>query len=242
MSGKRHNYPAVRKRPAPGSVVGQAVNEARRRAFLDVLRQTGIFTWACRAASPHSERGCVNSFRDLMKRDPTFAAEVREAQEVADARLEREALRRGVEGVPEGVFQKGQRVYETDPETGERRPATIIRYSDNLLLRLLEKRDPDSWAQHRKLEHKGSAVPAGAVAAIALSDVNYLSDEQRRQLAGILRTIQSRRQDDSEVVVDADWTEVEEEGETSALLAPPTDEPMAMLSPEDRAELEEILT
>ncbi len=207
-----------------------------------MLAETGIFAWAARAASPHCDKrtGAVNSFRDLVKRDPRFACEVEEAMAEANARLEHTAYKRAVEGVPEAVFQKGQQAVDS-----QGRPAIVTRYSDNLLLRLLEKRDPESWSQHRQIAHSGSIgrVPAGAVAVIALEDVEALSADQRRQLAAVLRSIQAfRRQRDGEAgdgeVIDVDFEEVGEAG----MLPPPGDVPMAHLSEADVVALEEVLS
>src|SRR5262245_28853082 len=63
------------------------ITEARKQAFLDALRRTGSMRYSASYASPHlgdddrtdrMGRG-AESFRDLMKRDPMFAAAVQEA-------------------------------------------------------------------------------------------------------------------------------------------------------------------
>ena len=105
----------------PGAM--QPLSEGRKETFLKVLAETGIFVWAARAASPYAkdEKGCASSFRTLMRRDPGFAAAVAEAREEADAKIEREAFRRAVEGVKTPIIQKGiQAVLATgEPALGE---------------------------------------------------------------------------------------------------------------------------
>ena len=227
MTTRKNNYPAVRRRPAPGSVVGQPVDATRRAVFLRTLAETGLFRAAARAASPHADpnSGAVNSFRDLAKRDATFAAQVAEARAEANERLEAEAHRRAVEGIREPVFQKGRQAFDS-----EGRPAFIVRYSDNLLLRLLERRDPDAWSQHRKIEHSGSAIPAGAVAYIAASDIRHLDDRDVEDLHRILTKLSARRGDDAQVL-DAEWVEVaDDDGTVDA----------GALTPEEQRDLEEI--
>lgn len=214
--------------------VHREVTEVRRSAFLKVLRETGIARVAARAASPgsHPDHGAVSTFNSLRRRDPEFARQFAEALEDSDSKIEAEAYRRGVEGIREPVFQKGEQAVDA-----EGKPAFVRRYSDPLLLRLLESRMPAKWAQRKHVAHSGSIDHhVGAVAAITLADVEFLTSDQRRQLANILRTIKNRRQDDSADAIDADYVEVEPAGE----LPPPSDDPsdgLAGLSAEDRREL-----
>lgn len=175
------------------------VTEERKRVFLDVLARTGIFTWAARAASPHSEgkRPGLSSFTDLVKRDPEFAAQVEEAKAEANALLEKTAYDRAVEGVPEPVFQKGIQAKDADGN-----PAFIRRYSDPLLLRLLERRQPNEWTPNRRIEHSGS-IDHGAsagFATITAGDLECLSARQQQNLAEVLRAIKKHRGGESEVI------------------------------------------
>lgn len=229
-----NNYPATR-RPPRTRPAHQPVDETRRRVFLATLRETGLFRAAARAASPHSDpdSGAVNSFRDLARRDANFAAEVAEAMQEANERLEREAHRRAVEGIREPIFQKGRQAVDADGK-----PAFIVRYSDNLLLRLLERRDPDAWSQHRKVEHSGSAVPAGAVGYIAATDIRFLDDRDVEDLHRILTKLAARRGDEAQVL-DAEWVEVRD-GDDDGTAGDDTGEDSG-LSPDEAEMLEEIL-
>ncbi len=102
-------------------VAKRDVSEPRRVAFLEVLAKTGIVAEASRLASPHAAnvKGASGAFYSLRRRDPHFAAAWDAAQEQADAALLMEARRRAVHGSKKGIFQKGVRVQDVDPETGE---------------------------------------------------------------------------------------------------------------------------
>lgn len=77
------------------------IDAARRAVFLEALRRHGVFVQACREASPHAPGGAANSFRDLISRDRAFAAEVKEALDVAAGAIEYEVFRRATEGAIE---------------------------------------------------------------------------------------------------------------------------------------------
>src|SRR5688572_269288 len=100
------------------------ITDARRRLFLKELCAHGIVREAARVASPGSKhaRGAEQSFRDLMARDPNFARDVEQARREADAALEREIHRRGVEGFEEQRVDSRGRV------------SIVRRYSDACIL------------------------------------------------------------------------------------------------------------
>ena len=66
-----------------GAEVSLRQNPERQRVFLEALAATGNFRQACREASPHSksanEMGCMTTFRNFIRDDPTFAARVKGA-------------------------------------------------------------------------------------------------------------------------------------------------------------------
>lgn len=109
------------------------ITDARRRLFLQELRAHGIIREAARVASPGSKhaRGAEQSFRDLMARDPEFAQAVEEARREADAALEREIHRRGVEGFEEQRIDSHGRV------------SVVRRYSDACILAMARARLPN---------------------------------------------------------------------------------------------------
>src|SRR5262249_8510012 len=103
------------------------LNQARKERFLRPLSDTGSVTTAVAVAGTSRTR-----VYELRKTDPAFASAWQEAEEVANDRLEDEARRRALEGVPEPLVSAGKLVRDDDGQ-----PITIRRYSDNLLLALL---------------------------------------------------------------------------------------------------------
>jgi hypothetical protein len=108
------------------------LTEACQRHFLEALCETSNVTRA--AALSGTSRTRVYELRN---RDPAFAAAWEDAEEVAADRLEDEARRRAVEGVPEPLVSAGKLVRDDDGQ-----PIIIRRYSDNLLLALIKARRP----------------------------------------------------------------------------------------------------
>lgn len=143
------------------------ITDARRRLFIQEVRAHGIIREAARVASPGSKhaRGAEQSFRDLMARDPQFAAQVEEARREADAALEREIHRRGVEGFEEQRVDSRGRV------------SVVRRYSDACILAMARARLPGyaktDLALSGKVEHEhtddGSREIADAVRKLAES-------------------------------------------------------------------------
>lgn len=118
--------------PAPTRRYSLRIGPARRRAFLRALAETGSFVAAARAASPHCKHplGPASSFRQLMKRSPEFADQVRAAEDEATAKLEKIEMERACLGVERPVvFSRGPeacpggrpRYVETWPRRSRRR-------------------------------------------------------------------------------------------------------------------------
>lgn len=126
-----------------------------------------------------------------MKRDPEFAEQVRAAEEAATARLEEAAMRRAVDGVDRPVYQQGKLV-------GHEKV-----YSDHLLMRLLEARDPSRYSPKSKLEMSGSVDHRHVGVMITPADLLHLDDAQRAQLESILETLVAAR-GEQPLLVDAD--------------------------------------
>jgi len=76
----------------------QRLTEARKTVFLEELRKHGVFARAARAASPRASDGAVSTFKDEAARNPSFARQIDEAREQADADLLVELRRRAVDG------------------------------------------------------------------------------------------------------------------------------------------------
>lgn len=143
------------------------LTERRKATFLDHLAEIGVITDAAKAAgiTPSSVYG-------WRQRDRTFAKAFNEALYSYADRLEREAFRRAVEGVDDPVIHQGRQSWETVPvlddagrpvldEEGRPvmrytgRPLAVRKYSDSLLSKLLEARNP-RFAAKQRLELTGA--------------------------------------------------------------------------------------
>ena len=205
----------------------QKMDDARRQTFLTALRESGSYGHAARVASPLSKHpnGCIASFRSEERRNPAFAEAVKEAQAEADAALLVEARRRAVTGWEEAVFQKGMRVYDVDPKTGETVPATIRRYSDTMLAILLKGRMKEFNEKfvtvNGQIDHTVALSQPGLI--IHRSELPWLSSEQRRTLADICIKLAQVRGDsppDTETIEMKDVTP-----EPRAITYDPLDDP-----------------
>lgn len=152
----------------------------RKRLLLAGLRAHGVFRAAAREASPGSRhtRGAEQSFRDEMERDPEFAQAVEEARSEADAAIEREIARRGLEG------------YEEQRIDARGRVSVLRRFSDPCLLALARARLPQFRKSDvelsGKLEHDDAASRAIADAVRKLAA--QMSDDALPGVAAILET------------------------------------------------------
>ena len=113
-----------------------AITKRKKKIFLDVLRRTGKVVQSAQAAG-YSDSSYL---RKLRRDDESFAAEWDEALEAGMDRLEDEAVRRGVEGVEEPVFYRGDIV------------GYKLNYSDQLLMFMLKAGRPDKFAERKKIE------------------------------------------------------------------------------------------
>ena len=100
------------------------LTRARQERFLEALADTGSVINAVAVAGTSRTR-----VYELRKLDPEFAAAWAQAEDIAADRLEDEARRRALEGVPELLVSAGKLVRDDDGK-----PITVRRYSDNLLL------------------------------------------------------------------------------------------------------------
>jgi hypothetical protein len=102
----------------------------RQQRFLKALSETGSVTTAAEIAGTSRTR-----LYAARKAHPAFATAWEEAEETAADRLEDEARRRALEGVPEPLVSAGKLVRDDDGQ-----PIFIQRYSDRLLAELLRAR------------------------------------------------------------------------------------------------------
>jgi hypothetical protein len=107
----------------------------KKRAWLAAYGKCGVVRQSCAAADLSH-----GAYYGWLKDDPQFAEAVRYAKEEFIERLEMEADRRAVEGVPRLKFHNGRPVI--DPTTGQ--PYIEREYSDLLLIFRLKALRPDA--------------------------------------------------------------------------------------------------
>ena len=103
---------------------------ARKARFLQALAVDGLASPAAAAAGVPVAVALEAADPDGAAYDAAFAVAWVQAMEGAADRLEQEAWRRAVDGISEPVIRGGQQVGE------------VVKYSDALLVRLLQARRP----------------------------------------------------------------------------------------------------
>lgn len=135
------------KRPS----IAPRLTAAKKRAFLEAFAATGTVTHAAKAAGV--DRSAPRRWAET---DEAFRKAWDEAQEEASDSLEREARRRAIEGVEEPVVYQGQFTWVDDPKTGEKRPLTIRKHSDALLIFLLKGNRPAKFRDNATVALTGA--------------------------------------------------------------------------------------
>lgn len=135
--------------------------EAVKEAFLLELAKHGSVKKAAQTIHPIDERWLYQFTRCLYvwkQNDPVFAEGWRAAIEQSCDMLEEEAIRRGVEGWDEEVYQKGQLV------------GTVRKYDPNLLMRLMAGRRPERYS-NKPGEQKSIHLHVGSNAQEAFTAI-----------------------------------------------------------------------
>jgi hypothetical protein len=133
------------------------LTKERQGRFLEALANTGSVTTAIDVANTSRTR-----IYELRKADPAFASAWQEAEEIATDRLEDEARRRAVEGIAEPLVSAGKLVRDDDGK-----PILVRRYSDHLLLALLQARRPPR--RERSVRFQLPALRSATDAASAMA-------------------------------------------------------------------------
>ena len=108
-------------------------------AFIEVLRETGNVTLAAQHAGQSR-----NQVHDVRQRSKRFAAQWDDALEEATDLLEAAAWRRAFTGIDKPRFYQGKVV------------ASTKKYSDRLMMFLLEAYDPEMYRDGGKVEQPGA--------------------------------------------------------------------------------------
>jgi hypothetical protein len=157
-----------KKDSVPVEPTAEEVNEIqhhKKRAFLAAYAETGNVTKAAQAADIDR-----STHYGWLKDDKDYAEAFKHADEEAGDTLEAEARRRAVEGIEEPVFHQGMVV------------GTIRKYSDTLLIYLLNGSKPEKYKQRVH-----SDVTAKVDATVTQKpDLSKLSDEELMQLEQLL--------------------------------------------------------
>lgn len=130
--------------------------EARKTKFIEKLAECGCIRDSLAAA--HLPKATAYTLR---AEDETFKAQWNVALEAGCDALEDEAVRRGMRGVQEPVYQGGKQV------------GTITKYSDTLLMFILNGRRPEKF-KHRH-EHTGAGGKPLIPTARELTDDELLA-------------------------------------------------------------------
>lgn len=111
------------------------IPKAARLRFLETLSRTGNVPVAIDASGVSRHRLNV-----LRKDDPEFAELWEDAEQAGLDLLEGEAMRRVLEGIEEHIYYHGKRI------------DTVRRYSDRLLIFLLQKLRPEKYGDKARAE------------------------------------------------------------------------------------------
>lgn len=144
--GRTNNLPAQR---------------AKKNAFLKLYGQVRTVYHACQKAK--IERSALYRW---LKSDSEFAEQVEQVRQGIADELEREVIRRGMEGFEEPLVCQGKISMEKDPVTREMRPVTIRRWSDNLLMFQLKKMRPEYRDKIDQTVNIGSLALVNAITVI----------------------------------------------------------------------------
>lgn len=123
----------------------------KRAAFLDALARTGNVSESATLAGIGR-----SAAYDWRRDDSTFAADWEAAVDEAADRMEREALRRAVEGVDEPVFYQGEEV------------GHVRKYSDTLLIFLLKAARPEKYRERQEVTGAGGSPLFAAITEIVV--------------------------------------------------------------------------
>jgi len=183
------------------------MTEARKRAFLDVLRQTGSFRRAATLASPHlgdddrpdrKGRG-AETFRDQMRRDPTFAAAVQEAIDAYIGDLENLLQERLRTPNRRPIFDKNGNQIGVEEN---------MRDANLLLLRALERMD-ERWAPRKQIsgqishdhQHTHELAAAEPGFNVTARDLALLSPADQRALLDLFDKVEDARRETADARV-----------------------------------------
>ena len=199
LHGSHSNGGPNRREGETGPNVSGCLNapfdDHRKAEWLAVIQECGKRAIACTKIGV--SRSTVEKH---LKKDEDFKTAYEDAMLVFRESLVAEAVRRGVRGVSEPIYNRGHRVLDIHPEdqdperlaeleaAGEKPrmiPAVIQRYSDSLLHALLKAHHPE-FADKQIVQN----IDAGSS---TLADLDDLTSEELEQLQAFLQSVKDRK-------------------------------------------------
>ena len=165
---KKNRSPVNRKRRADGQRIRGPGKwtVTIKRLFLEALGQG----YSISGAAELADIGRTTIYNQLREKKD-FSDEVDKAIEVGTDRLVDEARRRALIGIDEQVIWKGAASVIEDGK-GNKRALTVKRYSDVLLMFLLNARRPNKYKQRHELTGKdGGPIEIKTFADVARASV-----------------------------------------------------------------------
>jgi hypothetical protein len=138
-----------------------ATRHAKRDAFLAAFARLGTITHAAAAASVHR-----NDHYWWMEHDAEYPHLFSEAGKQATDSLEREAIRRAVEGTEKPVYQ------------GKELVGTIREYSDTLLIFLMKGALPSKYRERVEITMDVTAEAKRLAAELGLDESEVMAEVQ----------------------------------------------------------------
>lgn len=158
-------------------MIDDSITNPRKRAFLHAFGIIGRVSFAAKEAGIRREL-----HYDWLKADPDYVKAFKLAERMAGEALRDEAMRRAHKGVKEPVLYQGQqvKVEVVDRETGEVKlePLYRVKYSDTLLMFLLEGLVPETFHERKEIAHKTPEPVQMTVEHTHALDLSKLTEEE----------------------------------------------------------------
>lgn len=146
-----------------GTRTMQKFSKERQQRFLAALANGGDVVAAAAVAGVTKAR-----LDEAQRTDPVFAIQWEKAEVNWADKLEREARRRAVEGIPEPLLSDGKIVRDDDGQ-----PIVLRRYSDELLLAYLKLHRPERFCEYGRVEWPFSRSLKYLIIALVVSFVTW---------------------------------------------------------------------
>lgn len=158
-------------------MIDDTIANPRKRAFLHAYSIIGRVSFAAHEAGIRREL-----HYDWLKTDPQYVEAFKLAERMAGDALKDEAMRRAHKGVKEPVLYQGEqvKVERVNRETGEvtLEPLYRVKYSDTLLMFLLEGLVPETFHERKEIAHKTPEPIAMTVEHTHALDLSKLTEEE----------------------------------------------------------------